>query len=108
MDMEEISSHYQNVYIDQFVIMPNHIHVIVVISEEESQGHPTLNQIIGQYKSGVSRKIRKIDGNIVVWQRSYHDHVIRSRTSYEKIYSYIQFNPQKWEDDCFYPQEKKP
>ena len=41
--------------------------------------------------------------DIKIWQRSFHDHIIRNQLEYEKIWQYIQFNWQKWEQDCFYP-----
>ena len=59
-------------------------------------------QVIGQYKSGVSREIRKIDPEFVLWQRSFHDHIIRNQKQYEKIWMYIENNPLRWEKDCFY------
>ncbi len=58
--------------------------------------------VIGQYKSGVTRKIRKLIPEMEVWQRSFHDHVIRTRGAYEKIWEYIAHNPQGWEKDCFF------
>ena len=98
---EEILSlpkHYSGVLVDHFVVMPNHIHMIIVLEEKA----PNLNQIIAQYKSGVSRRVHKIVPDIFVWQRSYHDHIIRNQSSYEKIWNYITENPLKWMEDCFY------
>ena len=93
-----LSEHYQSVLIDHFVVMPNHIHMIIILEEKG----PNLNQIIAQYKSGVSRKIHTVFPIISVWQRSYHDHIIRNQASYEKIWNYIENNPLKWREDCFY------
>ena len=84
--------------IDKYVVMPNHIHMIIILEE---QNHD-LNQIIAQYKSGVSRRIRQIKSNMEIWQRSYHDHVIRDQKSYEMIWLYIEANPLNWNKDCFY------
>ena len=94
----QIESHYEGVKIDKFVVMPNHVHMIVIL---EGQNH-NLNQIIAQYKSGVTRMIRSGGANMAVWQRSYHDHVIRNQTAYERIWAYIEANPMNWEKDCFY------
>ena len=99
-EIMNLSVHYETVLIDKFVVMPNHIHMILVI--EEGLNNPNLNQIVAQYKSGVTRKIREIFPDIRVWQRSYHDHVIRDQKGYEKIWTYIENNPLKWEEDCFY------
>ena len=79
--------------------MPNHIHMIVVMEKGNTL---TLEQIIGLYKSGVSREIRKNDVDFEIWQRSFHDHIIRNQASYEKIWLYIEGNPQCWNKDCFY------
>ena len=99
-EIMNLSVHYETVLIDKFVVMPNHIHMILVI--EEGLNNPNLNQIVAQYKSGVTRKIREILPDMRVWQRSYHDHVIRDQNGYEKIWTYIENNPLKWEEDCFY------
>ena len=99
-DLMNISSHYRTILIDKFVVMPNHIHMILIIGDGEK--NPNLNQIIAQYKSGVTRKIHEFYPDMKVWQRSYHDHVIRDKCGYEKIWTYIENNPLKWEEDCFY------
>ena len=94
-----IEMHYDSIIIDKCVVMPNHVHAIIAI---QNSGKSSLNTVIGQYKSGVTRKIRKLDPDRIVWQRSYHDHVIRNRKQYLKIWEYIDNNPTKWELDCFY------
>ena len=104
-EITNLSLHYATVFIDKFVVMPNHIHMILII--EDGDNNPNLNQIVAQYKSGVTRKIREIFPDIKVWQRSYHDHVIRDQKGYEKIWIYIENNPLKWEEDCFYCKSEK-
>jgi len=96
----QLEKHYKTIEIIKYVVMPNHVHIIIAIGEDEN--NPNLNQIIAQYKSGVSREFHKIYPDRNVWQRSYHDHVIRDRKSFEKIWTYIDNNPLKWEEDCFY------
>jgi len=96
--IKQIPEHYHNVKIDNSVVMPNHVHMIVVLEENKHD----LNQIIAQYKSGVSREIRQNGSDITVWQRSYHDHVIRDQKSYENIWNYIVGNPMDWNKDCFF------
>ena len=101
--IELISKFYPNVQIDKFVVMPNHIHMIVVIGAKEKQAKlPNLSHVIGQYKMAVTKKIRLLKPDLIVWQRSFHDHIIRNQKSFEKIWLYIENNPVKWEDDCFY------
>ena len=95
-----ISSHYQRVRVDKYVIMPNHIHLIVVIGCDGKQSvgkQPTLANIIGSLKAGVTKEIGK-----TVWQTRFHDHVIRNEKSYLKIWNYIDTNPLQWEKDIFY------
>ena len=102
----EIPLHYKEVKIDKFVLMPNHIHMIVMIGCDHTNiNHPSLNQIIGLYKSGVSRKIHETAPQEIIWQRSYHDHVIRNQKDYDRIWSYIDTNPMRWDKDCFYVEE---
>ena len=91
---------YPCVRIDKYVVMPNHVHAIVVIEDKDRSAD--LCTIIGQYKMSVTKRIRKIAPGREVWQRSFHDHVIRNQQAYEKIWLYIEGNPLKWEDDCFY------
>ena len=98
--IKEIEIHYEGVFVDQYVVMPNHVHMILIL--DGNHGVNNVNQIIAQYKSGVTREIHKFMPDVIVWQRSYHDHVIRNRVSYEKIWAYIEQNPIKWEEDCFY------
>ena len=99
--LQEISKHFSSIRLDIFVVMPNHVHAIVVLEKSDYN----LSNIIGQYKSFVSREIHKINPEIKVWQTSFHDHVIRNDREYQKIWQYIQCNEQKWELDCFYPKE---
>ena len=98
-DLKELASHFKDVYVDNYIVMPNHIHAIVVLNRENAVD---LNSIIGLYKSGVSRKIHKTHPETTVWQRSFHDRIIRNQKEYAYIWQYIQYNDQKWEQDCLY------
>lgn len=84
--------------LDKYVVMPNHIHAIFDMRNDNQN----LAVAIGQYKTSVTKKIRERKTNFPVWQRSFHDHVIRNQSGYEKIWMYIENNPLKWEEDCFY------
>ena len=96
----QIENHYSGVVVDKYVVMPNHVHMIIVIQQEnDCKG---LDKIVGLFKSGVTREIRKNNPEMKVWQRSFHDHVIRNEAGYLKIWEYIDNNPKKWELDCFY------
>ena len=104
-----LAEHYSNVRVAKCVIMPNHIHAIVVIDAQSETGGsrpaPTLAQVVGLYKSGVSRRIRQKAPNKIIWQRSYYDRVIRNETEYLNTWKYIDENPLKWVDDELYVEE---
>lgn len=94
-----------NIILDKYVVMPNHIHAILIISQEsETKSIPV---IIGQYKMAVTKRIRQMESDRQVWQRSFHDHIIRNQAAYDKIWTYIENNPLKWEEDCFYEADIK-
>ena len=104
-DLLNISEHYKGVEIDKYVIMPNHIHAIIVVGCNPDAGineFPSLETVIGLYKSGVSRKIHVYDPKLKVWQKSYYEHIIRNNHDYGEIWKYIDYNPIKWEEDELY------
>jgi putative transposase len=115
-----------NIRLDEFVIMPNHMHGIIEINEiadgrdtmhckgtmhraptVEQFGKPTSNTIptiIRGYKSSVTKQINILRNQpgVPVWQRNYYEHIIRNEKSYYQISEYIQTNPLKWQDDQYY------
>lgn len=96
----KINDIYDNVRTDAFCLMPNHIHGIIVISED-GQGRPPLPKIIQGYKSVTTRMCFKYNIE-TIWQRNYYDHIIRNEQEYQEIWQYIESNPLKWEEDkCF-------
>ena len=98
-----LSDHFNGVHIDQYVVMPNHIHLIIVLGcNPHNRCDVSLETVIGLLKSGITRQIHKEEPEEKIWQRSFHDHIIRNQKSYEKIWLYIESNPQNWEKDCFY------
>ena len=94
-----INENYNNVFIDKYVIMPNHIHLIIFLGYENTGGHgnPPLQKIVGQLKSFTTKKYGKI-----LWQRSYYDHIIRNENEYAEIWNYIDSNPYKWLEDEYF------
>jgi REP element-mobilizing transposase RayT len=100
-----------------FTVMPNHWHGIVHIirqdgdhwNEERIEAFggskkDTLATMLKGMKSAVtSFAINELDWNGKLWQRGFHDHVIRNREEYERIEAYILNNTRKWNNDCFYP-----
>ena len=94
----DISSHFPGVQIDKHVVMPNHIHGIIVLSGDGI----SLSTVLGQYKAAVTRKLRHHHPGGKIWQASFHDHIIRNEKGYQQIWNYIDTNPAKWQTDCFY------
>ncbi|MBR7179089.1 MAG: transposase [Oscillospiraceae bacterium] len=94
----QIPAHFPKNWVDRFVIMPNHIHMILVVEP----GGADTSVVVGSLKSYVTRQVHQIEPGLTVWQTSYHDHGIRSRERYQTILQYIETNPIRWEKDCFY------
>lgn len=96
---------YTDIIIDKFVIMPNHIHIIFRI-ENNGRGNPspTISYVVGWIKYNITKETNQLYGTQgnKIFQRSFHDHIIRGEKDYLKIWEYIDTNPQKWKDDCFY------
>ena len=102
--LEEIEKHTQGIRVDKYVVMPNHIHGILVLTDHATD----LSGIIGQYKSAVTRRIRAMRPDAEIWQTSFHDHVIRNQQDYLRIWNYIDTNPMRWEKDCFFVEPADP
>ena len=87
------------VHVDKYVIMPNHIHILLRIEPRAANSRPyDLSTVIGQMKRWASAQCR-----IALWQRSYHDHVVRGDADYREIWQYIDTNPARWAEDCYAP-----
>jgi len=103
-----IEKHYNNIKVDKYIIMPNHIHLLIRITERINP-FPTsrydIPNVIGKFKAAVTRNVGKAfmpSEKIKIWQSSFHDHIIRDEQDYQKIWQYINTNALKWQDDCFY------
>ena len=98
----QISNHYKMVKVEKYVIMPNHVHLLLMINQTSGRPMvaPTISTVIQQMKGYVTKKIGRN-----IWQKSFHDHVIRGERDYLMIWEYIDTNPAKWEQDCFYTED---
>ena len=109
--IQSMNETYSTIQTVKYVIMPNHIHLLVHITEEEkicSEGtsrtpSPT-NALIPRYVPTLKRMCNQDIGSNL-WQRSYHDHVIRGEKDYQMIWQYIDTNPVRWKQDCFYRED---
>jgi len=117
-EIENIPTIRKECMIEKYVIMPNHLHLIVRITHVGDDGnrpdapradcavpradyHPPLRKSIPNMVQGLKGAVtRKIGFSF--WQRSYHDHIIRNEADYLRIWQYIDENPAKWEEDRYY------
>ena len=103
-----LEERYEDAKIGPYVIMPNHIHLILNLSRSETAGaspRPTVMDIVCTFKSIATRECRHRGLATRLFQRSFHDHIIRDRNDYEEIYRYIYENPLAWEKDELYSEE---
>jgi len=118
--IENIESHYNGVRIDKYVIMANHIHMIVIVNRDNHMGSADKCTMRGDGASRSPRPTNALIPTIVrafkkltdrefgfnMWQTSYHDHIIRNESEYQKIWEYIDENPARWSKDKYYIQEE--
>ena len=126
----EIPNHSRNVKLGSFVVMPNHIHGILILPENDDEivetGHalsllqhtiiPTktigqsrfqnigknsVSSIVGSYKSAVTKHTNRLDFDFK-WQSRFHDHIIQNDAAYSRITDYINTNPENWTKDRFF------
>jgi REP element-mobilizing transposase RayT len=117
-----IPDHFPGVELDEFVLMPNHLHGIVVLpGSAATRRQPTatglapprtsrpiprsISTVVGSFKSAAAREINRLNGapSAPVWQRSYYEHVIRDESSLNQIRQYIADNPRLWAEDAENP-----
>ena len=93
-NIEKLEKIYNNVKIEKFVVMPNHIHLILIIDKKTDLN---ISRIVKQYKEWITKIIKKR-----IWQKSYYDHIIRNEKDYLRIWQYIDENIIKWNLDKYY------
>lgn len=100
-----------DVIVDEYVIMPNHVHIIITIKTDCSErairesplrGRSYISKIVGYIKMNSSKAIHNINPALKVWQRSYYDHIIRNEADYLEKLNYILTNPAKWVEDEYF------
>jgi len=105
--INQLSEFYDNIKVDRYVIMPNHIHIIVFVLENgASRTSPPTRQhsVISRFVSTFKRFVNKECGKNI-WQRYFNDHIIRNRDDYEEHIRYIHENPMRWYYDELYAEE---
>ena len=112
-----IPSHRQNVTLDAFMVMPNHVHLVIFLENEElketsnatfgPQPAGSLGHVLGAWKGEVKRQIGVVrDETTVVWQPRFHDHIIRNEHELAQIRRYIENNPANWINDRCHPRHR--
>jgi REP element-mobilizing transposase RayT len=112
----EISNQFTNVILDEFVIMPNHVHGIIIIESRDAINrvstkhggvtgknnpmmHNSISRFIRWYKGRCTFEINKMNNDNFSWQSRFYDRIIRNDIELNKIREYIQINPSEWADD---------
>jgi len=110
---ENIPEHFEHVSIDDFVVMPNHMHGIVVIKNAGARhaspvrscsiASGSLGAVIGSFKSAATKRVNDLRGmpGGEVWHRNYYDHIIRNENDLNRIREYIRNNPMNWAHDKY-------
>ena len=117
-EWQRIAEARSNITLDHYVIMPNHLHGLVIISEPQSRSDEhirdaeipfrlsagSLGAIINHYKGAVSRRAWSglVERSQSIWQRNYYDHIVRDDASLNDIRNYILQNPGRWQEDSLY------
>lgn len=98
--IRNMERHYPAVSVDHYVVMPNHVHILLQIKSDfdgRRIAAPTVSTVINQMKGYVSRTIGHS-----IWQKGFYDHVVRTDADYREIWNYIEGNPSKWREDKLY------
>ena len=118
-----LSEQYDHVELDAYIVMPNHLHGIVVITEDDGcpnvkagiveadDSKPNLprrkplGRLIGAFKTVSTKQINQLRStpDESVWQRGFYDRIIRNEAEFEAVREYILGNPAKWEEDAENP-----
>lgn len=104
--IQSVKQAYKHISVMNYAIMPNHIHLIVMLYSDDnifrdSNTDRPSNDDIPVMISALKKLINKEIG-FNIWQRSYHDHIIRNESSFQNIWDYVEANPSTWKKDCFY------
>ena len=136
--IEWLEQQYPYFVLHNFVVMPNHVHILAEIARMENnisddnefflertpgtgrylsqqkrdvptdrdirddgsqQKIKSISEVMGAFKTTSSKKIHRAGNDDFQWQRSFHDHIVKSGESYNRIYAYINLNPEKWDED---------
>lgn len=92
--VKKIEEIYDNIIIDEYIIMPNHIHILLLMNYKNGV---TISKIVKHYKANISREIE-----CPIWQKSFYEHIVRNEKEYLKIKEYIKNNVINWKKDKYF------
>ena len=107
--IRRLPTKYPQISVDCYIIMPNHIHLLLSLSQDSGRGDPspTINSAIGWLKYNITKEINQnyIGTTKKIFQRSFYDHIVRNYDDYYEIHKYICENPIRWQFDKLYNKE---
>ena len=97
--IQKLNDFYEHIKVDKYVIMPDHIHILLFLLENDgasrtsppTKQHSSVSQFVSTFKRMCNKEYGKN-----IWQRSYYDHIIRNSEDYDEIRRYIKDNPRRW------------
>ena len=102
--IQNIARHYPGITLENYVVMPNHVHLLLLFQQYDSGTNgrlviapTTLSNVIRQMKAYVTKSLGEN-----IWQKSFHEHIVRNRAELQTIWQYIDENPLKWQLDCYF------
>ena len=95
--VEGISELYGNVSVDAYSVLPNHVHLLLRLDPTDADRPPSVSRIIKQFKEYVTKTCGEN-----LWQKGFHDRVVRSERDYQDAWNYVTNNPAKWETDEYF------
>lgn len=110
---QDLPNHHHNVLLDEFIIMPNHVHGIIILTAKGTAGRaPTkeefgrpvpgsLPTIVRSFKSACTKKVNETyqAPGLTLWQRGYYEHIVRDEEDLRAVRNYIRLNPQEWNEN---------
>ena len=95
--IQNIPRVYDGVIVEKYVVMPNHVHLLLTLHKGRMISAPTVSAVVGGMKRWASRQCGRS-----LWQRGFYDHIIRDDNDFLTRWNYIDTNPARWQEDRFY------
>ena len=93
-EIDKLGEIYKNIIIDEYIVMPNHLHILLLIKYRKEA---SISKIIKHLKTNISREIK-----YSIWQKSFYEHIVRNEKEYLAIKEYIKNNVINWSKDKYF------